>query len=210
MSVPTTRRSLREQAAAGAPAAASVQSPRSGRGLGRALADVVLWLAAIGGVVCIALVILAYTANITLIMFRTGSMSPTIPAGSVAVVQRVPASEVEVGDVVTVDRDGRLPVTHRVTSVSPGDGDQRVLTMRGDANASDDPVPYTVTSVRIVLFSVPALAAVIVAMGNPYVLGAITVAATALVVWAFWPRAERRHAVPRSAGRPDADVGSAP
>lgn len=156
------------------------------------LADALLWLAAIGGVVCIVLVILAHTAGITLIMFRTGSMAPTIPAGSVAVVQRIPAAEVAVGDVVTVDRDGELPVTHRVTGVSEGPGAQeRVLTLRGDANAADDPFPYTVSSVRIVLFSIPGIALVIVGMGNPVVLAAPTVSAAALVVWAFWPRRKR-------------------
>lgn len=60
--------------------------------------------------------------------------------------------------------------------------------MKGDANAVEDPAPYTVTSVRIVLFSVPGIATVIVGMGNPFVLGGITVAAALLVVWAFWPR----------------------
>jgi signal peptidase len=157
------------------------------------LADLLLWIAAIGGVVCIVLVVLAYTAGITLIMFKTGSMSPTIPAGSVAVVQRIPAAEVEVGDVVTVDREGELPVTHRVTTIVPGATDaERVITLKGDANATEDPFPYTVSSVRTVLFSVPGIATVIVAMGNPFVLGGITVAAAVLVVWAFWPRDGRR------------------
>lgn len=195
MSTPT-RRSLREQAASvGEPAGLPAGQVPSGsargarRGIGRVLADILLWVAAIAGVVCMVLVVLALTASITLIMFRTGSMSPTIPAGSVAVVQEVPASEIEVGDVVTVDRVGDLPVTHRVTSTSPGASDaERVITMRGDANASDDPYPYTVQTVRVVLFSVPGIASVIVAMGNPYVLGALTIAATTLVVWAFWPR----------------------
>ncbi|WP_372968435.1 signal peptidase I [Microbacterium sp.] len=198
-----TRRSLREQrssdaglsapsasAPSPASAAAPVAAPR--RGAGRVLADGLLWVAAIAGTACMVLVILAFTANITLIMFRTGSMSPTIPAGSVAVVQRVPAADIEVGDVVTVDREGALPVTHRVTSVAPGSGGaERVITMRGDANAADDPYPYTVRSVRVVLFSVPGIATVIVAMGHPYVLGGLTLAATALVVWAFWPRSGR-------------------
>ena len=201
MSTPT-RRSLRErEVVAGGPSSSDGSSPdlppveapaverRERRGLGRILADVLLWLAAIAGVVCMALVVLAFTANITLIMFRTGSMSPTIPAGSVAVVQSIPASEIEVGDVVTVDRAGDLPVTHRVTSVAPADSDaQRVITLRGDANAADDPYPYTVQAVRIVLFSVPGIATVIVAMGNPWVLGGLTIGATVLVVWAFWPR----------------------
>jgi signal peptidase len=157
------------------------------------IADVLLWIAAAAGAVCILLVVLAMTSQISLIMFRTGSMSPTIPAGSVAVVQRVPAADLAVGDVVTVDREGELPVTHRVTSVEPGPSDdERVLTMRGDANAADDPFPYTVSSARVVLFAVPGIATVIVGMGNPVVLGLLTLAATALVVWAFWPRRPRR------------------
>ena len=192
MTTPVTRRSLREQPdSVVAPAAARTTREHRPphRGAGRIVADGLVWIAAVGGVICITLVVLAFTAQITLIMFRTGSMSPTIPAGSVAVVQRIPASEIAVGDVVTVDRPGDLPVTHRVTSIEPGAGDEeRVITMRGDANAAEDPSPYPVTTVRIVLFSIPGIATVIVGMGNPFVLGGLTLAATTLVVWAFWPR----------------------
>ncbi|MFT4213607.1 MAG: signal peptidase I [Microbacterium sp.] len=166
----------------------STSRPLRRPGIGRAAGDVLLWLAAAAGSVCIVLVVLAYVFDITLIMFRTGSMSPTIPAGSVALVQRVEASAVEVGDVVTVDRAGQLPVTHRVRTVEPGETeDERVLTLRGDANEQDDPYPYTVTSVRRVLFSIPGAAGVIVAFANPFVLGGVTVAAAVLVGWAFWP-----------------------
>jgi len=160
---------------------------------GGVIGEALLWIAAVAGTICIVLVILAYTANITLIMFRTGSMEPTIPTGSVAVVQQVEAADVSVGDVVTVDRAGELPVTHRVTSISEGaTADGRVITMRGDANDVDDPDPYEVTTVRTVLFSVPGIAPVIVAMSNPFVLGGITVAAALLVVWAFWPREKKQ------------------
>lgn len=190
MSMPATRRSLREQPRPSGVLAAEADRPSRDRRTGRVVADVLLWIAAVGGVICIVLVVLALTAQITLIMFRTGSMSPAIPAGSVAVVQRMPAADIEVGDVVTVDRDGELPVTHRVTAIVAGADDERVITMRGDANASDDPVPYTVSSVRVVLFSVPGIATIIAGMGNPIVLGGLTVAATILVVWAFWPRAD--------------------
>ncbi|GAA5147678.1 hypothetical protein GCM10025768_08240 [Microbacterium pseudoresistens] len=194
MSAPTTRRELREQRATAGehatPAVApSVRVPRAHS----VLADLLLWVAAIAGVICLVLVILAFSANITLIMFRTGSMAPTIPTGSVAVVQRIPASEIAVGDVVTVDRQGELPVTHRVRSVEPGSTDaQRVIVLRGDANVDDDPFPYTVESVRIVRFAIPGLAPVIVTLGNPFVLGAITIAAAGLVGWAFWPRESGR------------------
>ena len=158
---------------------------------GQVIGDALLWIAAALGVVCLVLMVLAFTLNITLMMFRTGSMSPTIPAGSVAVVQEIPARDVNVGDIVTVDRgDDQLPITHRVTSVSPGSNDaERVITMRGDANAQDDPYPYTVTTVREVLFSVPGIAAGLASLGNPLVMGALTLAAGALVGGAFWPRA---------------------
>lgn len=203
MTAPVTRRSLREQPPS---SDAPIDTPPASvarRRPGRVIADALLWIAAVGGAICIVLVVLALTVQITLIMFRTGSMSPTIPAGSVAVVQRVPAADIAIGDVVTVDRVDELPITHRVTSVEPGaTADERIITMRGDANAEDDPFPYAVTSVRIVLFSIPGIATLIVGMGNPYVLGGLTVAATTLVVWAFWPRAERAERQRRSGDSP--------
>ncbi len=184
MTIHTTRRMRRDR-----------RSATRRRGAAGVVGDALLWIASAGGVVCIALVILAVVADVTLLMFRTGSMSPAIPAGSVAVVQRIPASAVAVGDIVTVDRDPELPVTHRVTSVASGSSEKlRVLTLRGDANEQDDPFPYTVESVRIVRFAVPGVAPLIVAMGSPYVLGGITVGAALLVGWMFWPRERRRPA----------------
>ncbi|MGN8026428.1 signal peptidase I [Microbacterium sp. 22242] len=175
-----------KRAAAGADASGGGRRRPTARGV---LSEILLWIVALAGLVCIVLVILAFTAHITLIMFRTGSMAPTIPTGSVAIVQQIPASQVHVGDVVTVDRPGELPVTHRVRAVADGSvSGERLLTLRGDANAQDDVAPYPVSTVRIVRFSVPGLAPVIVAFGNPLVLGGITIGVTALVVWAFWPR----------------------
>ncbi|MGY1551867.1 signal peptidase I [Microbacterium sp. A588] len=161
--------------------------------VGRILREALLTLAALGGVICIVMTVLAYTGGFSLIMFKTGSMSPTIPAGSVALVQEIPASEIAVGDVVTVDRPAGLPVTHRVTSVATGSTtNERLITMRGDANETEDPAPYAVADVRIVRGSVPQLAHVIVWFGNPLVLGALSVGAAVLVTWAFWPRESRR------------------
>lgn len=170
-------------------------APAAGRGrrVSAVVGEAILWVAALAGLVCIALVILAFTANISLIMFKTGSMEPTIPTGSVAVVQQTVASEISVGDVVTVDQEDQLPVTHRVTSVRAGTNESsRVITMRGDANAEDDPYPYEVSSVRTVLFSIPGAAPVITAFGHPFVLGALTLVASGLVGWAFWPRSVQK------------------
>ncbi|WP_235934139.1 signal peptidase I [Agromyces humi] len=164
--------------------------------------DVLLTLAAIAGAACILLVVAAVLFDLGIVLFRTGSMSPTIPAGSAALVREVPVRELHVGDVVTVDRPGRLPVTHRIVAIDDaGTGGARRLTLRGDANPVDDPQPYEVPSARIVLASVPGVAPVIAAMGHPAVIGGLTVGATALVVWAFWPR-RRREAPPPTPGDP--------
>jgi signal peptidase len=162
------------------------------RRAGRILREALLTVAALGGAACIVLVVLAFTGGYSLVMFKTGSMSPTIPAGSVALVQQIPASEIAVGDVVTVERSDALPITHRVTTIADGaSDDQKVITMRGDANETEDPLPYTIDEVRIVRGSVPHLAHVIVWFGNPIVLGGITIFAAILVTWAFWPREPR-------------------
>jgi signal peptidase len=149
-------------------------------------------VAAVLGSVCIVLVVLAMVFNITLIMFKTGSMSPTIPTGSLAVVRQIPAQDAKVGDVVTVDRPGLLPVTHRIVSTHAGEHGTTVLTLKGDANPTADPAPYTVRTVRLVMWSVPGLAYFVVWLSNPIVLGALTLAVAALIVWVLWPRDDDR------------------
>ncbi|MDC3728680.1 signal peptidase I [Rhodococcus sp. Rp3] len=138
---------------------------------------------------CIALVIAAFFFNISLILFKTGSMAPTIPQGSMSVVQRISADDIEVGDVVTVDREaGELPVTHRVIAVHPQRPGEALIEMQGDANPNPDPGPYRVTEVRKVLWSVPGAASVIVWFSDPLILAGLTLGAALLVLWAFWPR----------------------
>jgi signal peptidase len=154
-------------------------------------------VAAAGGLLCIAWVVAALVLHLSLIMFRTGSMSPGIPAGSLALVQQIPASEARVGQVVTVDRPGQLPVTHRVVSVTPVPGARAgsaEVVLKGDANPTVDPAPYHVATVRLLLWSQPGLARVVVWLGHPAVIGSLTLGTAALVMWMFWPRrAPARH-----------------
>ncbi|GAB3400124.1 hypothetical protein GCM10027515_07540 [Schumannella luteola] len=175
-----------------APIAHRRPRPRREGGARSVLVDVVLWVAAAGGAVCLAAVIGATVFHATIIMFSTGSMSPTIPSGSAALVQQIPAAEAKVGDVVTVERPGGLlPITHRVVGIEAPEGRAsavREITLRGDANADDDPAPYRVEQVRIVRVAVPGLAHIVVWFGNPFVLGGLTIGAAVLVTWAFWPR----------------------
>lgn len=170
-----------------------------------AVREVLLNIASVLGAACIALTLAALLFHVTLIMFKTGSMSPTIPAGSLALVREIPASDAKVGDVVTVDRPDQLPVTHRVVATEPGVGGQTILTLRGDANPVDDPAPYTVSTVRIVMASVPGLAVAVVAMSNPWALGAVTVVVASFITWYFWPRSPRAGRTTRGRHGPDTE-----
>lgn len=161
--------------------------PRVGKWLGERLLD----LLALGGVICIIAVIVAFSFNISLIMFKTGSMSPTIPTGSLAIVREIPASEARVGDVLTIDRQGQLPVTHRVVSITEVGGGTYSIEMKGDANDNNDPAPYQITQAREVMFSIPELGYLVSKASDPRVMAGMTAAMTLLVTWSFWPRKKR-------------------
>jgi signal peptidase len=127
--------------------------------------------------------------GISFVRLATGSMSPTFPADSVLLVRSVAADSVEMGDVVTVSRDGTVPITHRVVSVTPMTTGAE-LVLRGDANTADDPEPYQVSRVGLVLSGIPLGGSALVALQSPLGLGAATVVVALLVLWAWWPRRE--------------------
>jgi signal peptidase len=70
----------------------------------------------------------------------SGSMEPTLPVGSLAIVEKVPADQVERGDVVTFNTPGddESLTTHRIVGIEREDGRSAYRT-RGDANEVDDP-----------------------------------------------------------------------
>ncbi len=166
--------------------------------------DVALWIVGVIGLLSLVAAIVAQIGGYSIVLFSTGSMFPTIPAGSASLVQRIPAREIHVGDVVTVERHNALPVTHRVISVeAQGDlPNAFVIRLKGDANTIEDANPYQVTEVRRVIYSVPGVAALISRVREPWVVGGLTAVAALLVTWAFWP--SRRRAPERAA----VDTGS--
>lgn len=154
------------------------------------LREAALTTGAVLGCACLALVLLGAVLDATLVVFKTGSMAPTMPTGALAAVRQVDARDVGVGDVVTVTREGRLPITHRVVQAAPDPavpGGAR-LVLRGDANSSVDPAPYDVTRVGRVVWALPHLGTWVEAAQRPVALGAATAAVTGLVLVAVWPR----------------------
>src|SRR5690606_38613507 len=92
---------------------------------------------AVVGTVCLVLALASVLFDIRFLVFRSGSMGPEIPAGSVALARPVAAAELADGDVVSVIASNGVRVTHRIVSIT-GDGAERVLTLRGDANTTPD------------------------------------------------------------------------
>lgn len=116
----------------------------------------------------------------------SGSMEPSIPIGSLAVVStRAEPSSLEEGDVVAFVIKGGNTVTHRVVD---NDAAERRITTKGDANAVADPtrVPWS-SVVGEVVAHVPALGSLAqAASSRTAALVAVVVGLNAALVAVSW------------------------
>lgn len=161
----------------------------------RAWPNVVLAVLAGLGVTAFLTVLVTGLLGYRVALVSTGSMEPAMPAGSAALVHSVTADTVGLGDVVTVDREGALPIVHRVVAIhDPAErGDPtRDLTLRGDANPVDDPAPYRVDHVGLVMAVLPGAAPVIDRLRTPWVLGAVLIAVAGVALFALSMRGRDR------------------
>jgi len=157
----------------------------------RAVQTAIVGLAGLAGLLVVAAA-LAPLAGLHLVRLETGSMAPTLPAGSVLLLRDVAGREVSAGDVVTVARPGHSPVTHRVVEAVPA-GEGARLVLRGDANGMDDPEPYLVDRVGLLVAGVPLGGGLLAALGTPAGMIAVSLAASLLVLWSWWPQRRPRH-----------------
>ncbi|MFF2620529.1 signal peptidase I [Oerskovia jenensis] len=158
------------------------------------IGDAFLTLAAIAGVLGLVLFVGIQTGNLQSLVVVSGSMIPTYEVGDGIVSRRVPASTLEVGDVVSVfTREGVL-VTHRIVQVDDGPGEARTLTLRGDNNPVDDPEPYVVEDALVPMVRIPGARDAIEVLRRPTVGIPVVVAACALVGFALMPSSKKRPA----------------
>ncbi|QQM21212.1 signal peptidase I [Rhodococcus sp. P-2] len=150
--------------------------------------EVLLTLGALAGLASIVIFIAGLVFGITPLIFQSGSMSPTIDTGALAFARTVPASEVQVGDILSVYDSQGTRITHRVESIDQQGNNLAVAQLRGDANPIADPDPYVITEADRVFFSINRLGYVAVWLSGPsgLVLGAIAVGG--LLYIAFRPR----------------------
>jgi signal peptidase len=129
----------------------------------------VLLLLLIGLVVVtmvIARVIPAVTGGATFVV-GGGSMEPTIPLGSAVVTAPVAATDLAVGDIVSLRvGDQHAVFTHRIIRLAERDGAVWLET-RGDANTAPDPslVPATEVIGRVTL-SIPLAGYLVMVLGS--------------------------------------------
>jgi signal peptidase I len=131
-------------------------SVHAATGLRRRTEQVVLTLAAVLGVVSVLMVLAAPVLGVRPLIFMSGSMSPTIPAGSLGLSRTVPAAELRVGDVVTVPEGEDTYVTHRIVAVTQHEG-TATLELKGDGNKAPDAQLRQVTEAPRLLVSAPWL-----------------------------------------------------
>lgn len=125
-------------------------------------------LTCIGLVACALLLsVLPIHGTIKLMVVQSGSMEPTISAGSVVIVR--PASEYRVGDIITFGPYSKTkePTTHRIYEMKVVGGEPVYIT-KGDANNGPD-IREVVEQDVIgrVLFSIPYTGYVLVAVRKP-------------------------------------------
>jgi len=154
-----------------------------------------LWFAALG--VLLVFLAVAWLIGWRVDIVQTGSMAPTIPEGSVAVIAPVAGRAVQEGDVVRFRQagpeGGRL-VLHRVVAVVENEGGRRSFTTQGDANRTPDPRPITESAITgRMVFHVPKLGSVLLALREPtglvLLIGLPLAAGVASLLWSRRTRA---------------------
>lgn len=153
----------------------------------RSRRELALNVGAVAGLICIVIAVGSMLFGIKPLVFRSGSMSPEISTGSLALARTVPADSIRVGDVVSVDNEVGTRITHRVVAVAPfGDG-KLSLTLKGDANRVPDRSPYIVSEADRVIGSVPLLGYLAAWLSSKTAIFLGGIVAGALLMLAFGP-----------------------
>ncbi|MFC0316351.1 signal peptidase I [Gordonia phosphorivorans] len=153
----------------------------------RSRRELALNVGAVAGLLCLVVAVASMIFGITPLVFRSGSMAPQITTGSLALARTVPAADLRVGDVVSVENDSGTRITHRVIAVEPAGEGAVSLTLKGDANPIADGSPYVVTEADRVITSVPGLGYVAAWLSSRTAIFLGGVLAGALLMLAFGP-----------------------
>jgi signal peptidase I len=145
------------------------------------LRETALWFGAALGLLAVAAGLAVTLFSCSFLVFRSGSMSPVIDTGALALARPVDAVDLAPGDVVSVRASDGSRITHRVVDITVR-GDEASLVLQGDANGAPDAEVYTVRSVERVEASAPYLGYVVAYALTPTGLVAMAAVCLMLVV----------------------------
>jgi signal peptidase len=110
----------------------------------RRIASGALWVLAAVGLACGLIWGATVTGYIKPLVVISGSMEPAIMTGDLIVDTPVDTASLQPGEVVSLHSDlADTLVTHRIRTITKTDAGYSI-TLKGDANATEDPLPYTV------------------------------------------------------------------
>ena len=175
----------------------SSRSARAGR-------ELALTIGAVAGLICVLAAAASMLFGIKPLVFRSGSMSPEITTGSLALARTVPATDLSVGDIVSVVNGQGTRITHRVYELDQQAGNSVTVTLKGDANAKPDVEPYFITEADRIFFSVGGLGYAIAWLSSPLAIFLGGALVGGLVIIAFRPNSRRKD----SDDGPSGGVGS--
>ena len=138
------------------------------RRLGGLVVNLLLITFALGAVAYVAPSLFGYDRYV----ITGGSMSGTIEKGSVVFSKNTPATDLEVGDVITyqppADSGVNTLVTHRILTMEPGENGSTVFRTQGDANPDADPWTFSLVDAEqpVVQHAVPKVGWVMIAMAD--------------------------------------------
>lgn len=168
---------------------------------GRLAREVVLSIGAVIGVVCIVAAVAAALFGLRPLIFRSGSMSPTIDTGALAISKNVPSSALNVGDIVMVKTAGGTNVTHRIVTVTHR-SNYATVALKGDANKAADAQAYDVANADRVLFSIPKAGYAVTWLAGPLGLFLLGLYAAFLVFVLFFSSGRSNKGDPHGKAHP--------
>ena len=123
-----------------------------------------------------------------LYIVESGSMLPALRINSMIIAKELPASQIEVGDILSFyGKNADVRITHRVVEIQ--DNGESFIT-RGDANNTNDPNPVTKDRViGKVIFSIPLIGLIFKALSNPI---AIVIIVLIGIAWILIPKLIRK------------------
>ncbi len=136
------------------------------RMMGRGVAYVLLFIAALGA---LAMIVVPLTTGSQTYTVLTNSMAPKYAPGTFLVVKPAPFASLQVGDIITYQiESGKAGViSHRITAVGATQSGERVLNTKGDNNSLADANPIREVQVTGKLFyAVPYVGFVANAVGQ--------------------------------------------